>query len=300
MSIHAATRGERVFYGVNYLLLAVFTLICILPFVHIVAISLSSYRAVISGEVGLFPVELTWNAYENLIAEGTIFQALWNTIHVTAVGTALSMAATVLAAYPLSKRRILGRTAMLWLVIFTMLFNGGMIPTFIVVRTYGLVNSYWSLWMLGLASGFNIFIMKTFFQEQPDSLEESAWMDGASDFTILLRIVLPLSTPVIATLTLFYAVGNWNSYMNVLIYIQEPSKYTLMLRLRQMINQVNDSLLAARSGEGTEGSSMLDELITPESIRAAAIIVATVPILLVYPFLQRYFVKGVMLGSLKG
>ena len=125
-------------------------------------------------------------------------------------------------------------------------------------------------------------------------------MDGAPDFLILGRIVLPLSMPVIATLTLFYAVGNWNSYMNVLIYIQEPAKYTLMLRLRQMINQINEAMLAAQSTEGTEGAGLLSDLMTPESIRSAAIVVATVPILLVYPFLQRYFVKGVMLGSLKG
>lgn len=292
--------GDRVFYGVNYALLTVFTLICILPFVHIVAVSLSSYRAVVSGEVSLWPVDFTLTAYENLVIEGTIFSALWNTIYVTVVGVVLSMTATTLAAYPLSKRRLRGRPVLLWTVIFTMLFNGGLIPTFIVMRAYGLINSYWALWMLGLASGFNIFIMKTFFQEIPESLEESAWMDGASDVTILVRIVLPLSMPVIATLTLFYAVGIWNSYMNVLIYIQDPAKYTLMLRLRQMINQVSEAMLSARSTEGTEGAQLLGDLITPESIRSAAIVVATVPILLVYPFLQRYFVKGVMLGSLKG
>ncbi len=294
------SNGDRVFYGVNYSLLTIFTLLCILPFVHIIAISLSSYRAVVSGEVGLWPVDFTLTAYRNLIREGTIFQALRNTVWVTVVGVVLSMTATTLAAYPLSKKRLNGRPILLWLVIFTMLFNGGLIPTFIVMRTYGLINRYWVLWLLGLASGFNIFIMKTFFQEIPDSLEESAWMDGAQDFTILLRIVLPLSMPVIATLTLFYAVGTWNSYMNVLIYIQDPSRYTLMLRLRQMVNQVNDAMLSAESTEGTEGAQLLDNLITPESIRSAAIIVATVPILIIYPFLQRYFVKGVMLGSLKG
>ena len=292
--------GDKVFYGVNYTLLTIFTLLCVLPFVHIIAISLSSYRAVVSGEVGLLPVDFTLTAYENLIREGTIFLALRNTIWVTVVGVALSMTATTLAAYPLSKKRLNGRPILLWLVIFTMLFNGGLIPTFIVMRTYGLINRYWVLWLLGLASGFNIFIMKTFFQEIPESLEESAWMDGATDITILTRIVLPLSMPVIATLTLFYAVGTWNSYMNVLIYIQDPSKYTLMLRLRQMVNQVNDAMLSADSTEGTEGAALLDNLITPESIRSAAIIVATVPILIIYPFLQRYFVKGVMLGSLKG
>lgn len=292
--------GDRIFYGINYALLTLFTLLCILPFVHIVAVSLSSYRAVVSGEVSLWPVEFTLTAYENLVIEGTIFSALWNTIYVTVIGVVLSMTATTLAAYPLSKRRLRGRPVLLWAVIFTMLFNGGLIPTFIVMRAYGLINRYWALWMLGLASGFNIFIMKTFFQEIPESLEESAWMDGASDVTILVRIVLPLSMPVIATLTLFYAVGIWNSYMNVLIYIQDPAKYTLMLRLRQMINQVSEAMLSARSTEGTEGAQLLGDLITPESIRSAAIVVATVPILLVYPFLQRYFVKGVMLGSLKG
>ena len=300
MAIRKSTIGEHIFYGANYGLLTLFTLVCVLPFIYVAAVSFSGYRAIVSGEVGLWPVDFTLAAYENLLLEGTLFKALGNTVYVTAVGTFLSMISTILAAYPLSRRRLAGRKFMLWMVIVTMLFGGGLIPTFIVVRSYGLVNSYWALWLLGLANGFNIFVMKTFFQELPDSLEESAWIDGASDFSILLHIVLPLSTPVIATLTLFYAVGNWNSYMGVLIYIKDPGKYTLMLRLRQMIMQVNDALLAVQSGQASEGSDLFTNMITPESIRAAAIIIGTLPILMVYPFLQRYFVKGVMLGSLKG
>jgi putative aldouronate transport system permease protein len=292
--------GERVFRVFNYLFLTIVTLLCILPFVHILALSLSSYRSVLSGEVGLWPVELTLNAYENLIIEGNIFHGLRNTIIVTIVGTALNMLGTTMAAYSLSKSRLRGRNFFLWFIIFTMLFNGGIIPTFVLVRQLGLLNTYWALWLLVLVSPFNMFIMKTFFQGLPRSLEESATIDGANDIQILVRVIIPVSMPVIATLTLFYAVGHWNSYMNVLIYINDPERYTLMMRLRQMITGMSEAILTAQSTEGTEGSQALENLITPQSIRSAAIIVSTVPILMVYPFLQRYFVKGVMLGSLKG
>jgi putative aldouronate transport system permease protein len=268
--------------------------------VHILALSLSSYRAVLSGEVGLWPVEPTFNAYNNLIIDGNIFQGLRNTVIVTVVGTAFNMLGTTMCAYALSKSRLRGRNFFLWLIIFTMLFNGGIIPTFVLIRQLGLLNTYWALWLLVLVSPFNMFIMKTFFQGLPSSLEESATIDGANDIQILVRVIVPLSMPVIATLTLFYAVGHWNSYMNVLIYINDPERYTLMMRLRQMITGMSEAILTAQSTEGTEGSQALENLITPQSIRSAAIIVSTVPILLVYPFLQKYFVKGVMLGSLKG
>lgn len=298
--VRTVTKSEKIFHGFNYAFLAFITLLAVLPFVHILALSLSSYRAVLSGEVGLWPRETTVNAYRNLIIDGNIFVGLRNTVLVTVVGTGLNMIATTAAAYPLSKQRLRGRGFFLWIVIFTMLFNGGIIPTFVLIRQLGLLNSYWALWLLVLVSPFNMFVMKSFFQAQPVSLEESAVIDGANDIQILIRIILPLSMPVIATLTLFYAVGHWNTYMNVLIYISDPERYTLMMRLRQMIMGMTEAITTAQSSEGTEGSRLLEDLITPQSIRSAAIVVSTLPIMLVYPFLQKYFVKGVMLGSLKG
>ena len=298
--VRTVTKSEKAFEVFNYFFIGIITLLCVLPFVHIIALSFSSYRAVLSGEVGLWPVELTLNAYSNLIIDGNIFRGLRNTVIVTVVGTAFNMIATTMAAYPLSKRRLRGRGFFLWIIIFTMLFNGGIIPTFVLIRQLGLLNTYWALWLLVLVSPFNMFVMKSFFQSQPDSLEESAVIDGANDIQILVRIILPLSMPVIATLTLFYAVGHWNTYMNVLIYISDPEKYTLMMRLRQMITGMTEAITTAQSTEATEGSRLLEDLITPQSIRSAAIVVSTIPIMVVYPFLQRYFVKGVMLGSLKG
>ncbi|MFW5776832.1 MAG: carbohydrate ABC transporter permease [Spirochaetota bacterium] len=298
--VRTITKSEQAFHVFNYAFLTFVTLLSVLPFVHIIALSFSSYRSVLSGEVGLLPVEATVNAYRNLIIDGNIFVGLRNTIVVTVVGTTFNMVATTMAAYPLSKQRLRGRGFFLWIVIFTMLFNGGIIPTFVLIRQLGLLNTYWALWLLVLVSPFNMFVMKSFFQAQPESLEESAVIDGANDIQILVRIILPLSMPVIATLTLFYAVGHWNTYMNVLIYISDPEKYTLMMRLRQMITGMTEAITTAQSSEGTEGSRLLEDLITPQSIRSAAIVVSTLPIMLIYPFLQRYFVKGVMLGSLKG
>lgn len=294
------TQSEKAFHVFNYAFLAAATLVSVLPFIHIIAVSFSSYRAVSSGEVGLLPIEATFNAYQHLIDDGSIFNALWNTIIVTVVGVAMNMVATTMVAYPLSKHRIRGRSFFLWLVIFTMLFNGGIIPTFILIRQLGLLDTWGALWLVGLVSPFNMFVMKTYFQSQPASLEESAIIDGANDIQILVRIMVPVAKPVIATLTLFYAVALWNNYMHVLFFIQSPEKYTLMMELRMMVRSMQEALITAQSGEATEGSRLMDEMITPQAIRSAAIVVAALPIMMVYPFLQRYFVKGVMLGSLKG
>lgn len=283
-----------------YAIAGLAAVLCVLPFVHILAMSLSSFRAIVSGLVGLWPVEPNTLAYRSLAREGQVLPAMRNTVIVTVVGTAINMLATTMAAYPLSRRRLRGRTLFTWLIIFTMLFSGGLIPTFILVKQLGLTNTYGALWLVGLVSPFNIFVMRTFFHDIPDSLEESAMLDGANDLRILAGIVLPVSMPVIATLTLFYAVGHWNAYMSVLIYITDTRKYTLMMRLRIMITSVSEAMLAVRSGEGTEGSRVLEQLVTPQGIWSAAIVVATVPILLVYPLLQRYFVKGILVGSLKG
>lgn len=297
--VNTATTGEKVFYFVNNILLLFLAFICVYPMLQILATSFSSSRAIVSGEVYLWPVEFNTDAYVALIRDGQIFRAFWNTVIVTSVGVTMNMVATVMAAYPLSKNRLRARTFFIWFILFTMLFNGGIIPTYIVVRSLGLINSYWSIWFLGLVSTFNLFVMKTFFQGMPQGLEDSAMIDGANDIVILIRIVLPLSVPVIATLILFYAVGHWNSYMNVLIYITSPDRQTLMVVLRRMINTIQEQMLVGQSS-GTEGLGFLQQTLTPEAVRAAAIVVATLPIMSVYPFLQRYFVKGALIGSVKG
>ena len=181
------------------------------------------------------------------------------------------------------------------LMVFTMLFGGGLIPSFIVIKSLNLVDTYGSLWLPGMISVFNLIVMKNFFEAIPESLSEAASIDGADEIFILTRIILPLSLPAIATISLFYAVGWWNDYFNVMIYITDTRKLSLYVKLMQMVNNVNESMLL--SGEG---AIMQEKSLTAEGIKAAAIVISTVPILCVYPFLQKYFVKGVMVGSLKG
>ncbi|WP_051251457.1 carbohydrate ABC transporter permease [Paenibacillus harenae] len=277
----------------NFILLASCAYATLFPFINIIAVSLSSSRAINAAEVFMWPVEFNMEAYKNLLRDGQLIVAMKNTIIITVVGTALNMLFTIMASYPLSKSRLKGRNAMLMGILFTMLFSGGIIPSFLVVNSLGLVDSYWSLWLPGLMSAYNMFVMKSFLEGLPEELEESAAIDGAGDALILWKIILPLAKPVLAALTLFYAVGWWNSYMNVLIYIRSTDKLSLMVKLYQMIDLISPEML--RAGEG-----VTQTLITPEGIRAAAIVIAIVPILCVYPFLQKHFIKGVLLGSVKG
>lgn len=283
------------FRWLNVILLGCCACATLFPFINVLAVSFSSSRAINAGEVSVWPVDFNLSAYHNLIADGQLFVAMKNSVVLTLVGTALNMLFTVIAAYPLSKRRLKGRNAMLMAVLFTMLFGGGLIPNFLLISTLGLINSYWGLWLPALISVYNMFVMKAFFEGLPEELEESAAIDGAKDLTILWKIILPLSMPVIAALTLFYAVGWWNSYFNVLIYIKSTDKLSLTVKLYQMLQNVGSELLRTTNGEGVSEST-----ITPEGIRAASIVIAILPILGVYPFLQKHFVKGVLLGSVKG
>ncbi|WP_261381691.1 carbohydrate ABC transporter permease [Paenibacillus cremeus] len=289
----------RLGYGLVYVFLAMLAVTTVFPFVHVLATSMSSSRALLSGEVFLWPKETTFISFSNLIDDGQLLHAMKNTLVITVFGTLINIVATIIAAYPLSRKRLKGRGVILMLITFTMLFGGGIIPNYILIKTLGIMNTYWALWLPGLLSTYNFFVMKTFFENLPTELEESAAMDGANDLVIIARIILPLSMPIIAALTLFYAVSWWNSYMNVLMYISSSGKLSLMVKLLQMIETTSQSLLNSSTTGGTEGATM-QNLVTPEGIRAAAIIISVTPILCVYPFLQKYFVKGVLIGSIKG
>lgn len=289
------SRGERVFGALNYIFMALLVAVMVAPFINVIAVSLSSEEAVISGLVYLWPKEFTLYTYKAVFEGSMLIQSLKNTVWVTVIGTAVNMAMTIAAAYPLSKKRLKGRNPLLVFIIFTMLVNAGIIPNFIIVKQLGLINSYWAIWLTGAISTYNMIVLKTFFQSIPESLEESASIDGCNDLGILFRIVLPLSGPALATISLFYAVGHWNSYFNILLYITSSAKATLQVRLRDLINMSSmDSIKNAIM------DSQDQQTIAEESIKAASIVIATVPILIVYPFLQRYFVKGVMIGSIKG
>lgn len=286
------SNGEKIFACINYAFLTLLVIITLFPLLNVIALSFSGNNAILSGKVNLIPVDFNLGAYQNIISDGNVFRALGNTVFVTVAGTALSMFFTIMCAYPLSKKRLKGRKFFNWIILFTMLFHGGMIPTFILVKNLGIMDTYWALWFPPMVSVYNMIILRTSFEGIPDSLEEAASIDGANTPYILFRIVLPISLPILATLTLFYAVGLWNSYMHPLLYITSADKQVLMVKLMQTLSNVTDAIL--------ESEGVRDDNLTPEAIKSATIVVATVPIMCVYPFLQKYFVKGVMVGAIKG
>jgi len=285
--------GTRVADGIIVMIVGLAVLMCILPILHVVAVSFSSRSAVLAGIVSLWPVEATVETYRYVIGDVTMIRALFFTIGLTVVYTALAMVISVAGAYALTKKRLKGRNFFLLMFIFTLYFNGGIIPTYLLIKGMGLLNRFWALVIPGSLSVFNLIILKTFFGSIPVSLEESAYIEGANELQILLRIILPLSGPVLATISLFYAVGRWNGLQDALFYITNPKLYPLQLKLYQIIQ--NSQSLDIQQAESTGSGNQLSE-----SVKAASIVFATAPIVLVYPFLQRYFIKGVMLGSIKG
>lgn len=287
------TIGEKVFYSCNYVLLTLLTLSCVLPFLHIIALSLSDIHSIDSGWVTLWPVGFTVQAYDMLLEKTNIMRAFGNSITITLAGVVLSMLFTMLASYPLSKKYLYSRRLFTLLMVFTMIFGGGLIPAYLIVKSLGLVNSYFAIWLPGLVSTYNMLVMKNFFENLPEELEEAARMDGCSEWRLLWQIYLPLSLPMIATLSLFYGVGYWNAFMSVIIYINETSKYNLSVLVQQMIR--SQSILQEMNVQVEDQVQL-----SPESLKAAGIIVMVAPMLAMYPFLQKYFVKGVLIGSVKG
>lgn len=290
----SSTRGEKLFYGINYVILFVIGMSCLLPLVHILAMSLSDKHALMSGVVSLWPVNLDFSGYEALFKETPILRSLANSLIITSVGTVLNISFTVLAAYPLSKRYFIGRKVYSFAIIFTMIFSAGLIPTYLLLKSLGLLNNYGALWLPGLVSVWNLMVLRSFFEAIPEELEEASRIDGCSEWRLILQIVLPLSIPVIAALSLFYGVSHWNAFMNVLIYINDASKLNLTVLVQQLIQ--NQSLMQEMANTQPEMAMKL----TPEGMKAAGVIVMTLPMLIVYPFLQKYFVKGVMIGAVKG
>lgn len=285
--------ANRVFDTVNFIVLLVCTLVCLAPFLHILAISLSSVRPIVSGEVSLFPVELNFEAYFKVYSDPAMIRSLGFTVLLTCLFTVLCMVMSIAMGYPLSKKKLKGRKVFMFIVVITMFFSGGIIPEYILVRNLNLLDSIWALVLPGLINPFYMIILISFFNNIPESLEESAEIDGSSHIRTLISIMLPLSLPVITTLSLFYAVGRWNGFSDTLMYINSPELYPLQLKLYQLIQ--NNMISELMQMEGAQMATVV-----PESLKAASVIFATVPILIVYPWLQRYFVSGVMLGAVKG
>jgi putative aldouronate transport system permease protein len=272
----------------------VIVLLCLLPFLHVAAISLSSNSAIIASKVSLFPVQFSLESYNAVFKDPAMLGSLCFTVQLTVLYTLLSMALTIMAAYPLIHKRLRGRKFFLLVVVFTMFFSGGIIPDYLLVKNMRLINTIWVLILPGMLSAFNLIIMKTFFSTIPESLMESARLDGCSEIGILIKIILPLSLPVIATLSLFYAVAKWNSFQDALFYITDSKLYPLQLKLYQIVMNSLAVDIAVQEGSGSTTNAL------PESLKSASIMFATIPIVLVYPWLQKYFIKGVMVGSIKG
>jgi putative aldouronate transport system permease protein len=285
--------GSRIFDIVNYTLLAIIALVTFLPFIHVIAGSFTTVTELAQKQFVLIPTIWSLDAYRYIFSTNTIFVALGTSIGVTGLGTLFSMFLTALMAYGLSRRDLDGRAGIMFMVVFTMLFSGGMIPTFLVVKEMGLIDTYAALIVPTAINAFNLIIMRNFFQNLPEGLEESAKIDGATDWGILFRIVIPLSMPAIATISLFYAVTYWNTYMTAILYLNDAGKWPIQVILRQIV------ILASGLTADTSG---MDDFVRPpeQTVKMAVIVVATLPILLVYPFLQKHFAKGALLGSIKG
>lgn len=278
----------------NHIILAVVAICAIIPFVYVIAGSFATDVELTKRSFFLIPETFSLSAYQFIFSTDTIVKSIGVSIYITGVGTLVNLFFTVTMAYALSRRSLMGRNLVLNLIIFSMLFGGGMIPTYIVVKTLGLLDTFWALMLPGAISAFNLIIVKNFFQELPPGLEEAARIDGCTEIGLLWRIVLPLSKPVLATFALFYAVGHWNNFFSALLYLNDPQKWPLQVMLRQIV-------MLSQSAAG-DMNSMDPSFVRPpeQSIKMAVIVAGTLPILMVYPFLQKHFAKGVLIGSIKG
>ncbi len=285
------SRGEKIFYFCDVVFLILLTLLMIYPIVYVISASLSSGNAVVTGKVVLFPVDFDLSAYKMVLKNNSIWIAYANSIFYTVCGTLISAFLTICGAYPLSKERLRGRKAITFMIALTLWFTAGMIPMYLNFRDLGLLNTRLGILLHGAASTFNFILMKNFFQSIPKSLEEAANIDGANDYHVLFKIFLPLSLPSIATIALFYAVARWNEYLWPMLLVNEDRLMPLQVILKKLIIDMQVDM---------EKNMDVSQKVTSETVIYATIVVAALPMLLLYPFIQKYFVKGVMVGSIKG
>ncbi|WJH32523.1 carbohydrate ABC transporter permease [Paenibacillus sp. CC-CFT747] len=287
------TLPYRMFSLFNYVFLAVIAFLCVLPLVHTLAVSLSGRAPANANLVGLLPIDFTWDAYRKTLSNANFLHSLWISVIRTVIGTAIAMAVTFLTAYPLSKESAVfrSRTWYSWFFVITLLFGGGLVPTYIVIQKLGLMNSLWALILPGAIDVWLLVLLLNFFRGIPHALEEAALIDGAGQFRILLLIYLPLSLPAIATLSLFKMVGHWNAWFDGLIYLKNIQDYPLATFLQTILIQIDSTQLSSLGREM--------ENISNNTVKAAQIFIGALPILMVYPFLQKYFVKGMVVGSVK-
>jgi putative aldouronate transport system permease protein len=288
------SNAYKIFTWLNYIFLTLLGLLCVLPIVHVFSVSLSSRAAATANIINFWPVGFTTDAYSQTLRNEHFIRALAKGVERTVIGTSLSMAVILLAAYSLSKSdfKFKGRSIYAWYFVFPMLFGGGLIPTYLIVKDTGLLNTIWALVIPGAVGGFNLILMLNFFRAVPPEMEEAALIDGAGHFTTLFRIYLPVSMAAIATIGLFDMVGHWNSWFDGMVYLKNPRDYPLATFLQSVVAKENFSAAGLTPADVANISS--------RTVKASQIFIGALPILLVYPFLQKYFVKGIVLGSVKG
>ena len=288
------TAEDILVLAISFLTLVLFALATLLPFLNVISKAISEDWAVVSGKVGIWPVGFQLGTLKYIITGREYLNSLVVSVFMTIVGTVLGVLVLAVTAYPLSKRNIFGIKGIMVAFVFTMLFNGGMIPTYLLIKQIHLYNTLWAVILPGTINVFNLMIVKNYYEGLPESMEEAAKVDGASNAYILFKIIMPLSKPVYATIALFFAVYYWNSYVEPMLYINSTNLRPVQLFLRDIVMEQSD----ASSALGQTMGSRMD--VSPEGIRSAAIIAATVPILAMYPFVQKYFVSGITIGSVKG
>ena len=285
---------SRIFDVVNVIFFALLSITFLYPILYIIAISFSEPRAIIEGRVFAWPVGFTTSAYKFIFRNSATTNAIEFTTLLTVIGVVCSLIVTAMAAYPLSRRGLKGSKVIMQMIIFTMYFSGGLIPTYMTVRGLGLFNSIWSLVWPRLVDTFLLIIMISFMRELPYELEEAAKVEGCTNLMTFFYVFVPLCVPVLATLTIFYAVAYWNTFQPAMLYIQNNNRTTLQVRLRTVLSAFSDSMDPAALGNDISG------LVVPENVKGATVVVAVLPILVIYPLLQKYFIKGVAIGAIKG
>ncbi|GLO67903.1 carbohydrate ABC transporter permease [Oceanobacillus kimchii] len=291
--------SDKAFDRLNILFVSIITIIIIYPLIFVLSASISDPQAVNTGKMWLWPVDITFDGFQRVFQNDAIWTGYKNTIIYTIVGVLVHLFVLLPAAYALSRKELLGKKLWLWFILFTMLFNGGLIPTYLVVRNLQMLDTMWAIVIPGVVGAWSILVARTFFQQTiPDQLVEASKIDGASDFYLFIKVVLPLSLPIIAVMALFHGVALWNQYFNALIYLRTEDKFPLQLILRQILilNEVNASSISNAAGSA---QSFAEQVKTASLVKYAVIIVSALPLLIVYPFLQRFFVKGVLIGSVK-
>lgn len=290
--------SDRVFDAVLIMISVVIMVLVAYPLYFVVIASVSNPSAVLNGRVFFWPVGFNFESYSMILEEEKIWLGYKNTAIYTVLGTCINLFLTTLAAYPLSRKDMPARSFFTFLISFTMLFGGGMIPTYLVVKNLKITDTIWAMVIPNAIATYNLLVMKNYFQTNiPSELEEAAWIDGCSDYRLLISVILPLSVPIVAVMILFYAVGHWNAFFNAIIYLRKQNLYPLQVILREILIQ---NSLEALSGEVAESFGMYEKVMRGETMKYSVIIVSSLPVIIMYPFVQKYFVKGIMVGAIKG